>query len=247
VGPACSTHCCSRIDGLHVEVHGKVLLEKVDLHLHCGELVAVIGPNGGGKSTLLRALVGVIPSQGKVEFLDSRGLRHPSPRIGYVPQNPRFEAGVPMTVLDLFAVSLTQFPVWCGIRKSLREKARTALARVEADHLLNRRLDVLSGGELQRVLLALALEPKPNLLLLDEPVSGMDANGRRLFYQILDRLRNSLDLAILLVSHDFAEVAARADRVILVQGKVLCAGKASEVFAHPSFRELFGMEVGTLT
>ena len=242
----CSTHCCSRIDGLRVEVRGKVLLEKVDLHLHCGELVAIIGPNGGGKSTLLRALVGEIPFQGKVEFLDARGHVQSSPSIGYVPQNPRFEAGVPMTVLDLFAASLSKFPVWWGIRNSLRLRALESLARVEAEHLVNRRVGVLSGGELQRVLLALALEPKPNLLLLDEPVSGMDANGRRLFYQTLDRLRNSLDLAILLVTHDFAEVANRADRLVLIQGKVLCAGKPATVFAHESFRELFGMEVGAL-
>lgn len=238
----CATHCCSRIDGLAVTAGGRNLLSNISLHLHCGELTAIVGPNGGGKSTLLRALIGEIPHAGKVEFLDAKGAIHPTPRLGYVPQNPRFELGMPITVLDLFASALSRFPVWLGVRASVRMKTLELLSTVQAEGLIDRKVGALSGGELQRVLLALALEPKPNLLLLDEPVSGMDANGRRLFYQAVDRVRNTHDLSILLVSHDFGELAQVANRMVLLQETVLCTGTPAQVFAHDKFREIFGGE-----
>lgn len=236
----CATHCCTRIDNLTVSAGGRLLLSEVSLHLHCGELLAVVGPNGGGKSTLLRALIGEIPFQGRIDFLDAQGGVHRAPRFGYVPQNPRFEVGLPVTVLDLFSAALTRFPTWLGVPQSVRIRTRHLLAQVAAENLLDRRVGALSGGELQRVLLALALEPKPNLLLLDEPVSGMDANGRRLFYQVLDQVRQTHDLSVILVSHDFGELAQFADRMALLQGSVLCSGKPEQVFAHSRFRELFG-------
>ena len=242
LGKVCATFCCSRIEGLRVSMRGKELLSGVDLHLHCGELTAIVGPNGAGKSTLLRALIGEIPYGGKVEFLDARGSLHKRPQLGYVPQNPRFDPGAPITVLDLFAATLSRFPVWLGVRAEMRQRVLQLLKLVEADGLIDRKVGVLSGGELQRVLLALALEPRPNLLLLDEPVSGMDVNGRRLFYQVVDRVRHTFDLSVLVVSHDFGELARVADRMVLLQGKVLANGTPREVFAHPSFQDLFGAE-----
>jgi zinc transport system ATP-binding protein len=189
---------------------------------------------------LLKALIGEIPYSGNVEFLDAQGAIHAKPRIGYVPQSPRFEKGFPITVLDLFAASLSKYPVWLGVRASMRQRVGLLLKRVEAEHLLDRKVGALSGGELQRVLLALALEPKPNLLFLDEPVSGMDANGRRLFFEVVDRLRRTMDLSVILVTHDFQEIASVADRMVLLNGAVLCSGKPQDIFAHPSFQEIFG-------
>ncbi len=242
VGQACATHCCSRLDHIGVQAGGRDLIRDVSLHLHCGELIAIVGPNGGGKSTLLRALIGEIPYSGKIEFLDAQGKVYLSPRLGYVPQNPRFDPGMPVTVLDLFAATLSKFPVWLGNRRPLRQRTLEVLAAVDADFLVDRRVGELSGGELQRVLLALALEPKPNLLLLDEPVSGVDANGRRLFYQVVDRVRKTFDLAILLVSHDFRELTQVADRMVLLNGSIQCVGKPREVFSHERFVELFGRD-----
>lgn len=238
--PVCATHCCTHIDNLGVIAGGRVLLSEVSLHLHCGELLAVVGPNGGGKSTFLKALIGEIPYHGRISFLDPQGGVHHEPRFGYVPQNPRFESGIPVTVLDLFAAALTRFPTWLGVPQSVRSRTKELLAHVAADELLDRRVGALSGGELQRVLLALALEPKPNLLLLDEPVSGMDANGRKLFYQVLDQVRRTHDLSVILVSHDFRDLGRIADRLVLLQGTVLCSGKPNQVYSHPSFVEIFG-------
>lgn len=210
------------------------------MHLHCGEITAIIGPNGAGKSTLLRALTGEMSCSGHMEFLDASGHLYAKPSLGYVPQSPHFELGMPMTVLDLFAATLSRFPVWLGTRMALKRRVSELLSQVGAEDLLHRSLGALSGGELQRILLALALEPCPNLLLLDEPSSGMDANGRRMFYQIVDQVRKQHDLAILLVSHDFGELLNLADRVVLLHQKILLDGKPADVFAHPLFQEIFG-------
>lgn len=238
--PACATHCCTHIDNLSVHAGGRVLLSELSLHLHCGEVLAVVGPNGGGKSTFLKALIGEIPHQGRIDFLDAQGGIHHAPRFGYVPQNPRFDAGMPVTVLDLFAATLTRFPAWLGVPNAVRLRTKELLERVAAENLLDRRVGALSGGELQRVLLALALEPKPNLLLLDEPVSGMDANGRKLFFQVLDKVRCTHDLSVILVSHDFRDLKHFADRMVVLQGSMLCSGTPEQVYAHPRFQEIFG-------
>lgn len=240
VKPGCATHCCTHIDNLSVQIGGRVLLSEVSLHLHCGELLAVVGPNGGGKSTLLKAFIGEIPHKGRIDFLDAQGGVHHAPRFGYVPQNPRFDSGMPVTVLDLFAASLTRFPTWLGVTQAVRNRTKELLSQVAADSLLDRRVGALSGGELQRVLLALALEPKPNLLLLDEPVSGMDLNGKKLFYNVLDQVRRTHDFSVIMVSHDFSDLSRVADRVVLVNQTILCSGKPSQVFTHPKFQELFG-------
>ena len=118
------------------------------------------------------------------------------------------------------------------------------LARVKAEHLIDRRLGALSGGELQRVLLALALDPMPDLLLLDEPVSGVDRNGRELFYEIVADLRAKEDMAILLVSHDLGLVAKHADQVVLMDKGVLMSGTPENVFRDARTRQVFGMTAG---
>lgn len=236
-------HCCSRIDALRIQAGGKVLVDGVSLHLHCGEVLGIIGPNGGGKSTLLRALAGELEFSGQIEFLAPDGSKLARPQIGYVPQSLRFGADSPLTVLELFAITLSHRPLWLGISKSLAETAKQRLQEVEALDLLNRRLGVLSGGELQRVLLALALEPLPNLLLLDEPISGMDANGRTRFYQLVDRIRRTHDLAVLMVSHDFAEMSRFADRLLLLDQTPLAIGTPKQVFASSAFQSRFGLEI----
>ena len=136
---------------------------------------------------------------------------------------------------------LSARPVWLFPVRVLRARIVENLARVRAEHLIDRRLGALSGGELQRVLLALALDPMPNLLLLDEPVSGVDQSGLARFYEIVGQLRAQEDLAILLISHDLGMVARHADKVVLMNHGIAAAGTPHEVFADPQMEHLFGI------
>lgn len=209
--------------------------------MHCGELTAVIGPNGGGKTTLLRAMIGDLTHTGSLRFIHRGNVENTKPlRIGYVPQRLEIDGTSPTTVMDLFAAALTRWPLWLGRRASLRRKALECLALVGSDSLINRKLAEISIGQLQRVFLALALIPIPELLLLDEPVSGVDRAGTELFYQTVSRMRTDFDLSILLVSHDLAAAARVADRIILLNHSILCDGPPRDVLLHPLIRQTFG-------
>lgn len=237
---ACSGLCCTKIENFGVTVGRNVILHDVNLHIHCGELTALIGPNGAGKSTLLKAILGEVKHTGDLKYLDSTGTGNKQPLFGYVPQALSFDTSTPTSVLDLFAACLTRRPVWISTSKKLRLRAENALERVKAEHLIDRRLGALSGGELQRVLLALALEPLPSLLLLDEPVSGVDQNGLEVFYDTVSQIRKEYDLSIILISHDLQMVERYADRVVLLNGTVLENGKPAKVFASENMSKIFG-------
>lgn len=240
-GTECNRLCCTKIANFGV-VFGKTpILRDVNLHIHCGELTALIGANGAGKSTLLKAILGEIPHSGTLQYIDAKGVRSGHPLIGYVPQQLSFDLNTPTSVFDLFMACLTDIPSWLAGPRKVRARVGQSLARVQTEHLMDRRLGALSGGELQRVLLALALDPIPDLLLLDEPVAGIDRNGLELFYRIVDDLRQNYDLSIILVSHDFGLVAKHADRVVLLNGTVICSGTPAEVFSDLRTREEFGM------
>jgi ABC-type Mn/Zn transport systems, ATPase component len=242
-GTECSKLCCTKIKNFSVSIGNTSVFSGVNLHIHCGQLTAVIGPNGAGKSTLLRAILGEIAHSGELQYVDAKGNHTGNPIIGYVPQHLRFDVSSPTSVLDLFMASLTRRPVWLCRAGRLREQIERNLRRVKAEHLIERRLGALSGGELQRVLLALALDPLPDLLLLDEPVSGVDQNGLELFYAIVAELRAQEDMAIILVSHDLNLVAKHADQVVLLNKQVICSGSPQAVFSDAKTREIFGMFV----
>lgn len=231
--------CCTRIENLGVTIGSDTILSDVNLHVHCGELTAIIGPNGAGKSTLLKAILGEVRHTGSLKFLRSSGVRKERPIIGYVPQHLNLDATSPTSVLDLYAVCCSKSPAWLRIPDKVRHKAKECLSRAQADHLLDKRLGALSGGELQRVLVALALEPVPELLLLDEPVSGIDQNGLEMFYNLLSDIRKDYDLSIIMVSHDLDLVARHADRLVLLNRTVLASGTPREVMASESFRKIF--------
>lgn len=233
--------CCTKIENFGVVMGGNEILKSVDIHIHCGELTALIGPNGAGKSTLLKAVLGEIRHTGELKFMDAKGAHTGNPVIGYVPQHLNYDRSSPANVLDFFAACRSSLPVWFGHSRETRNRVSEALDRVKAGHLINRRLGALSGGELQRVLLALALDPIPDILLLDEPVSGIDRTGLDLFYHIVSDLRNNYDLTIILVSHDLALMAKHADRVVLLNRTVLSSGTPGEVFRSPVFEETFGV------
>ena len=244
IAPHQCGQCCTHIDNISVTLDRHPVITDVSLHLHCGELTTIVGPNGAGKSTLLRALLGEVPHSGAIHFHPVFGPdREDAPAIGYVPQSLDFDRFSPFSVCDLFATSLSRFPVPLGCRGCVRQTALAALENVEAAGLLDRRLGKLSGGELQRVLLALSLTPLPNLLLLDEPVSGIDLPGRELFYRAVSDLRHRFDLSILMVSHDLAGIAAVSDRIVFLDRRVVCVGSPKEVLANPEFRHAFGLDI----
>ena len=242
-GAGCSRACCLRAEGLGVTAGDQVILHDVDFHLHCGEITALIGPNGAGKSTLFKTVLGQIPHTGTIDFQPAGG-GHTRPLIGYVPQSPSFDRGDPVSVLDLFAGAISSWPVFLPIPQRLRERVAACLRRVHGEGLLDKRVGALSGGELQRVLLAMALEPVPHILILDEPLSGVDIEGEKQLLDMLDEVRTQYDLSILLSTHDFATLEAYADKVILLQGAVLKAGKPSEVLASPEFQRVFHLTLG---
>ena len=230
-----------RIELSHVGVTAgaDTLLEDVSFHIHCGQLTALVGPNGAGKTTLIKALLGQTPHTGVIRHVDAEGHDFPAPRIGYVPQQLPFDREMPVTVCDLMAASLSRRPVWLGVSKAVREQVRRALRETEAERLMDKRLGALSGGELQRVLLAMALCPLPDLLVLDEPVSGVDQNGLSLFLQTVSALRRTHHMAILMVSHDWQLVRKYAESVVLLQRRVLDTGTPEAVFSSPAFEETF--------
>lgn len=239
-----SEHRCSLchigLEGISVQRGGQYLLRDISMHIHCGQLTVLIGQNGAGKTTLIRALLGEIPYSGNIRHLDGEGRELPHLRTGYVPQNLEFDREMPMTVSDFLASALTRRPVWTGIGKQTKARIAEVLASVNASELTDRQLGRCSGGELQRVLLALALNPVPDLLVLDEPVSGMDQNGLRLFLETVMMLKHKHHMAILLVSHDLHLVREYADHVVLLDKTVLCQGEPDRVFSSDAFEQVFG-------
>ncbi len=239
----CKGACCLRAKGLGVAVGEQVILRDVDFHLHCGEMTALIGPNGAGKSTLFKTVLGQMPHTGVLEFQQAGGKKT-RPLIGYVPQSPAFDRGDPVSVYDFFAAAISDWPVFLPPTKRLREKVRACLARVHGADLLDKRMGNLSGGELQRVLLALALEPVPHILILDEPLSGVDIEGERQLLDMLDEVRRQFDLSILFSTHDFSTLEGYADKVILLRETVLKAGRPAEVLDSEAFRAVFHLGKG---
>ena len=243
-GGDCQHACCLKIEDLTVRFGTEIALDHIDLHVHCGQIIALIGPNGAGKSTLIRSILGQQEYEGKISF--STGGRAEALRIGYVPQSPSFDPSDPISVLDLFACSLHRRPAFLPPSRALREKVRACLANVHGEALLDKRIGTLSGGELQRVLLALALEPMPHILILDEPLSGVDVEGMELLMGMLDEIRQKFDLSILMTTHDFSMLERYVDRVVLLREKVLRKGTPLEVLNSEEFAEAFHMGGGRL-
>ncbi|MCI6257245.1 metal ABC transporter ATP-binding protein [Pseudoflavonifractor sp. HCP28S3_F10] len=242
-GAGCTGACCLKIEGLGVDIGGDAILRDVSFHLHCGEIVALIGPNGAGKSSLFRAILGQMDHSGTIDFQRAGGSRT-RPLIGYVPQSPSFDRGDPVSVLDFFAAAVSDWPVFLPIPGKLRRRVLDCLERVHGGALIDKRLGALSGGELQRVLLALALEPLPHILILDEPLSGVDIDGERQLMDMLDEIRRRYDLSILFSTHDFATLGQYADKVVLLRSSVLRVGPPEEVLSSPEFKEVFHLDMG---
>lgn len=239
----CGLHCI-KMNHLGVRIGEQVILEDVNMHIHCGTLTAVVGRNGAGKTTLIRAILDDIPHEGSIDFRDSENGKMRKLKIGYVPQSLNIEKRTPLSVYDLIASYQSSAPVFFHKKKKLYEEIKEALRIFEVEDLIDRQVCNLSGGQLQRVLLSMAIMEEPNLLLLDEPVSGIDQNGMELFYKTMDYLKKNFDLAIVLISHDLDYVAKYADKVLLLDKTVLKQGAPKEVFGSQEFQKVFGVEGG---
>lgn len=206
-------------------VRGKrTILDRVDIDVGPGEIVTVIGPNGAGKTSLVRVLLGL-------EGPDGGTLRRrPGLVVGYVPQRFERDAAIPMSVARFLAL---------GARVS-RQGILAGLEEVGAEQVIDRQLVQLSGGELQRVVLARALIRSPQLLVLDEPARGVDHLGEADLYALIGRLRDERGLGVLLVSHDLHVVMAQSDRVLCINRHVCCHGVPETVAQHPEYVRLFG-------
>jgi zinc transport system ATP-binding protein len=211
-------HVCVRYGAAEV-------LHDVSLSIAKGEIVTILGPNGSGKSTLLRALLGILP------VAEGRILRQAGLRMGYVPQRLQIDRTMPLTVRRFLSLP---------IRVSEPE-ALAVLKRVGMDGLETRQMTDLSGGQLQRVLLARALLAEPAILILDEPTQGLDQPGEAGFYRLIEEVRRDTGTAVLMVSHDLHVVMAASDRVICLNGHICCEGTPNVVSTAPEYRALFGL------
>ncbi len=213
-----------RTRNLSVRLGGQVALDHVDFHIDNGEIVTVVGPNGSGKSTLLRAIIGAVkPTSGTIE-------RAPALSIGYVPQSLHIDATLPITVRRFLNLP----------RKHSRHRIEAALDLAGTGSLPDRQMTDLSGGQFQRILLARALLEEPQLLILDEPTTGLDQPGSADFYQQIEDVRARVGCAVLLVSHELHVVMSASDRVICLNGHVCCHGTPDVVASAPEYRALFG-------
>lgn len=225
-----------------VRLGGNTILDGVSAHIPRGSSTAIVGPNGAGKTTMLLTLLGKTPYKGTIET--SKTETGSPPRIGYVPQRLTFDRGMPITVVEFMVMGWQRFPLWFGVKSRFREKAKKLLAEVKAENLEKSKLGSLSGGEMQRVLLALALGQNPDLLVLDEPASGVDFQGEYIFCELLESLRKKQGFTQLMVSHDLATVTHHASHVICLNRKVAAEGPPNDVLTNENLTAIFGMHMG---
>ncbi len=213
-----------RVENLSVGYGSKTVLSDVSLCVDAGEIVTIVGPNGSGKTSLLRAIIGAVkPSHGRV-------MRGVDVRVGYVPQQLHIDPTLPITVARFLALPDRVAP----------DAIKDALAQAGVPDLSGAQMSRLSGGQFQRVLLARALIAKPHLLLLDEATQGLDQRGSAAFYQQIETVRRDTGCAILMISHELHVVMSASDRVICLNGHVCCEGTPDVVASAPEYRALFG-------
>ncbi|QLB21672.1 zinc ABC transporter ATP-binding protein ZnuC [Vespertiliibacter pulmonis] len=213
-----------RLEKINVTLESKSILQNITLNIYPNSITTIVGPNGGGKSTLLKVLLKLLPAT-------SGQIYHKKDiKIGYVPQKLHLDSSIPITV-----------------RKFLSLKPRVTQALIDESlelfsitHLAQSSMQKLSGGELQRVLLARAILDRPHLLVLDEPMQGVDITGQTELYQLLNKTRDWLNCAILMVSHDLNIVMANTDEVLCVNRHICCAGTPEKISMEPSFIHFFG-------
>jgi len=230
------------VEDLTLVIGDTPIFERVSFVVNRGETAMIIGPNGAGKTMLVRTMLDLLPPQtGTVTLLgkDSRCLGSTRDRIGYMPQRLDFDRTFPITVFEIMLLRLRKSGFWLN-RKAKRKTVLDALTRVHAERLVDRRIGRLSGGELQRVLLAYALLLDPDLLILDEPAAGVDVAGEDTFYELIHHIRTERHLTVVMVSHDLEVVFKYADQVLCLNRELLCQGVPGAVLRPEILEKTYG-------
>jgi zinc transport system ATP-binding protein len=210
--------------GICISFDGRKVLKNIDLEVRAGRIVTLIGPNGAGKTTLIRIVLGLLqPDSGTI-------TRQPSLRIGYMPQKLQIEPTLPLTILRFLQLA----------RQNDQGQIDSVLNKVKICHLIQSQIQDISGGEMQRVLLARALLRNPDLLILDEPAQGVDLAGQAELYQLIHQLSNEQHCGVLMISHDLRLVMSATDEVICLNQHICCHGKPEQVSNDPAYLDLFG-------
>ncbi|MGB9623833.1 MAG: metal ABC transporter ATP-binding protein [Phycisphaerae bacterium] len=239
--PAPASGFALRLRNVSVTLGGTAILSDISFEPAVGKLNAIIGPNGAGKTTLLRAILGLVPYTGTIER--GRTAEGRPVRIGYVPQRLDFDRAIPVSVIDFLCCGLQRRPLWLGHRRKARRIAARVLERVGGAGWEGRMIGKLSGGELQRVLLAMALADEPDVLLLDEPVAGVDVVGEELFCDLLGSLQREGHYTMLLVSHDLSIVTQHAEYTVCLNRTIHCQGATVKTLTAENLRALYSQDV----
>lgn len=216
--------------GIDVSFAGRQVLSNGEARVGEGQIVTLIGPNGAGKTTMARVMLGLLsPDKGQVK-------RRAGLRIGYMPQSLNIDPALPISVKRFLSLGLSRRDIGHGLRQAV-------LKETGVDHVADSPIQKISGGEMQRVLLARALLRSPDLLVLDEPVQGVDLGGQAELYALIRGIRDLRGCGVLMVSHDLHMVMAATDHVICLNQHVCCAGHPETVSRHPEFVALFGESI----
>jgi ABC-type Mn2+/Zn2+ transport system ATPase subunit len=233
------------IRGLNVFLGGRHVLQDINLTLAAGQLVALIGPNGAGKTTLVRSMLGLIPVRsGTVRLLGEANLRAALPRVGYVPQRLALDVGLAMSVREFLALRRPSTRNWFWRRHAdLDATLPPIVEELGVRRLLDKSVSALSGGQLQRVLIAFGLLDNPELLFLDEPTEGVDGPGERTFYEIISDVHRGHGLSVILVSHDLSMVHRHASWVVALNAKVCCEGSPDQIIREDALQAAYGLHL----
>lgn len=235
-------NCSVKLENISVRDNDHILLNSISLKVNHGEILALIGRNGSGKTTLLKTILNRIPYKGKISFFDYDGKKIRYPRIGYVPQKLNFEKNTPLTVLEFFALGVNKAPIWLRISDQIHNKILNILEKFSIKYLINKPIGSLSGGELQRVLLAFALDPVPDMLILDEPSSALDSKGVNFFYSLIVKMREEYHMPVILVSHDLIQISKSVTKYALIEsGKIIEESSIKYLNESKKVKDIFGI------
>jgi zinc transport system ATP-binding protein len=230
------------MENLYVEINGKTVLENINLKIFQGEIVAIVGPNGGGKTTLIKTILGLVkPTKGQIRVFGFKPIEAVRKHlIGYVPQRINLKKESCLSALDVVLLGMwfMKLPKEEKIKRALQ-----SLAYMEVEHLKDKKFADLSGGQQQRVNIARAIAGEPKLLLLDEPTTGIDFAGQQTFYSLIEKLRDEKGFTVLMVSHDVGVVWKYVDKAVCINRKLHYHGEPSAILRPEILRKVYGTEV----
>jgi len=233
-----------KVEDLTVKLDSHTILDHISFTTNPGSVTAIIGPNGAGKSVLLKSILRLLPTtSGSIEIfgINHQNYRRIAPLVSYIPQYININRSFPLTVSGLFSL---KSPRPIGMSSVERQHMKDLLEKTNTSHLVNKRLSVLSGGQLQRVTLAYSLMDHPKILLLDEPAAGIDVQGQDTIYSLLSRIQQEEHLTMILVSHELQIVMNYADQVLCLNKELLCDGAPRKILTNETLQRMYGTEVG---